>query len=134
MPICWRSFKFFKSIKSFVYKPKLTKDNLSNSANNLSAPCLSFSSSIAIYTTAFLAFPSKHIIIFSACVCVYVCMCVCVRPFTVKTSPVSISWNAREQINDVELKTFLSFAKFLHCYYRVKHLTFLTSHFILFTH
>ena len=78
MSICWRSFKFFKSIKSFVYKLKLTKYNLSKSANNLPTPCLSFNSSIAIYTTAFLAFPSKHIIVFSACVCVCMCACVCV--------------------------------------------------------
>ena len=66
MPIFWRSFKLFKSIKSVIYKLKLTKYNLSNSANNLSTPCLSFSSSIGIYTTAFLAFSLKDIIIFSA--------------------------------------------------------------------
>ena len=34
----------------------------------------------------------------------------------------------------VVLRTFLSYAKSLHHYFRMKHLTFLTSHFILFTH
>ena len=70
------------------------------------------------------------------CVCVSVCVCVCVclRPFTVKTSSVWISWNVREQINNVVLKMFLSSAKSLHHYFKMKHQTFLTSHFILFTH
>ena len=79
MPICGRSFKFFKSIKNFIYKLKLIQYNLSNSANNLSTPYLSFSLSIAIYTTTSLAFPSKDIIIFSACVCVCVYVCVYVH-------------------------------------------------------
>ena len=74
------------------------------------------------------------------CVCASMCVgegeCVCVwlgvRPFTVKASSVWISWTAREEINDVVLKTFLCHAKSLHRYFRMKHLTFLTSHFILF--
>ena len=57
------------------------------------------------------------------------CVCVCVRPFTVKTSSVWINWNAREQINDAVLKTFLSSAKSLHRYFIMKHQTFLTSYF-----
>ena len=73
------------------------------------------------------------------CVCVYVCVCVCarvrvrVRPFTVKASSAWNSWTAREQINDIALETFTFYAKYLHCYFRMKHLTFLTNHFILFT-
>ena len=39
-----------------------------------------------------------------------------------------------EQVNDVIMKTLLSYAKFLHRYFRMKHQTFLTSHFILFKH
>ena len=71
--------------------------------------------------------------------CVYVCVCVCarvrvrVRPFTVKASSAWNSWTAREQINDIALETFTFYAKYLHCYFRMKHLTFLTNHFILFT-
>ena len=68
------------------------------------------------------------------CVCVYVCVCVCVRPFTVKASSLWISWSTKEQINDVVLKTYISYAKPLQRYFRMKHLTFLTSHFSLFTH
>ena len=60
--------------------------------------------------------------------------CVCLRPFTVKASSVWISWDTREQINDVTLKTLISYAKYLHRYFRMQHLTFLTSQFILFTH
>ena len=56
------------------------------------------------------------------------------RPSTVKASSVWIRWHAREQINDVMLKTLISYAKFLHRYFRMQHLTFLTSHFILFAH
>ena len=63
-----------------------------------------------------------------------VCVCVCLRPFTVKALSVWNSWNAREQINDVVLKTFLFSAKSLHLYFRMKHWAFLNSHFILFTH
>ena len=62
------------------------------------------------------------------------CVCVCVRLFTMKASSVWISWNAREQINDVMLKTFFSYAKSLHCYFTMKHQTLLTSLFILLTH
>ena len=71
-----------------------------------------------------------------ACVCVCVCVCgwLCVRPFTVKSSSVWISWTASEQINEVVLKTFVSCAKSLHFYFRIKHLIFLTSNFIMFTH
>ena len=59
---------------------------------------------------------------------------VCVsRPFAVKASSVWNSWNIREQIKDVVLKTFLSSAKSLHRYFRMKHRAFLTSHFNLFT-
>ena len=74
------------------------------------------------------------------CACVCVCVCVCVHaclfvhPFTLKASYVWFSWNAREQINDVVLKTFLSSTKSLRRYFRMKHQAFLTSHFILFTH
>ena len=61
-------------------------------------------------------------------------VCVCLRPFTLKASSVWISWNATEQINDVVLNTFLFSAKSLHRYYSMEHQSFLTSHFILFTH
>ena len=61
------------------------------------------------------------------CVCVRVCVCTS----TVKASSVWIGWTTREQINSVVLKTFISHGKSLHCYCRMKHLTFLTSHFIL---
>ena len=44
---------------------------------------------------------------FTLCMCV----CVCLRPFTVKTSSVCHSWNAREQINDIMLKTLLFSSK-----------------------
>ena len=70
-------------------------------------------------------------------VCVYVCVCVCVCTSVyvlskAKASSVWISWDTREQINDVILKTLISYAKSLHRYFRMQHLTFLTSHFILF--
>ena len=66
----------------------------------------------------------------------YLCVCVfvCVRPFTVKASSVWISWSTREQINDVVLKTFVSYAKSLHRYFRMNLRAFLTSYFILLTH
>ena len=64
----------------------------------------------------------------------WIIVCLCLRPFTVKASSVLRSWNAREQINDIMLKTFLAYAKSLHRYFRMKHQTFLTNHFILFTH
>ena len=37
-------------------------------------------------------------------------VCVCLRPFTMKDSSFWISWNARKQLNDVVLKTFVSYA------------------------
>ena len=43
---------------------------------------------------------------------------VCVRSSTVKASSVWISWETREQINDVMLKTLMSCAKSLHRYVR----------------
>ena len=67
------------------------------------------------------------------CVCLCVCVCVCVRPFTVKASSVWISWITRDPNFDV-LRTLISYAISLHRYVRMKHLTFLTSHFILLTH
>ena len=73
---------------------------------------------------------------------IYLCVCVCVcvrararlRPFTVKASSVWNSWITREQINNVTVKMFISYAKFLHRYFGIQHLTFQTIHFILFTH
>ena len=62
------------------------------------------------------------------------CVCVFLRPFTMKASSVWINWNTREQINKVQLIKFFSYAKSLQHYFRVKHLTFLTNHFILFLH
>ena len=61
-------------------------------------------------------------------------VCVCLRPFTVKVSSVWISWGTREQTNDVILKTLISYAKPFHPNFRMQHLTFLTSHFILLAH
>ena len=57
-----------------------------------------------------------------ACVCV--CVSVCVRPSTVKASSAWFSWDTREQINDVMLKTSISYAKSLHRYFRMQHLHF----------
>ena len=57
------------------------------------------------------------------------CVNVCVRPFIVKASSAWISWNAREQTNDVTLKTFFPMR-----YFRMNQQTFLASHIILFTH
>ena len=73
------------------------------------------------------------------CVCVCVCararVCVvCVRPSTVKALSFWIRWDAREQINGVMLKMVVFYAQSLHDYFRMKHLTFLTSRFILFAH
>ena len=62
-----------------------------------------------------------------------VSVCGCLGPSTVKVSSVQ-GWNSRGQINDVFLKTILSSAKSLHRYFSMKHLAFLTSHFIMFTH
>ena len=72
----------------------------------------------------------------SVCVCVCVCVsvCVCLRPFTVKASSAWISWDTREQIKEIMLKTLISYAKSRHRYFRMLLLTFLTSHFILFAH
>ena len=67
-------------------------------------------------------------------VCVCVCVCVCLRQFTVKASSAWISWGTREQTNDVILKTLISYAKPFHPNFRMQHLTFLTSHFILLAH
>ena len=64
------------------------------------------------------------------CLCVYicvwvcVCVCVCLNSFTVSAwlaSSVWINWNAREQINDGVLETFLSSDKSLHRYFRMRH-------------
>ena len=68
-----------------------------------------------------------HLVHVCVCVCVSVCVCVYIRLFIVKASSVWISWNAREQINDVMLKTFFSYAKSLHRYFRMKHQTFLLA-------
>ena len=87
---------------------------------------------------------TRFIVCVCVCVCVCVgvggwvgvgaCVCVCLRPFTVKASSLWISWNTREQINNVMLKTLIPYAKSIHRYFRMQHQTFLTSHFILFTH
>ena len=74
----------------------------------------------------------KRYVYMSVCVCVCVCVCVsvwvcvCLRPFTANASSVWNSWNFRKQINDVVLKTFLSSAKSLYRYFRMKHWAFLT--------
>ena len=62
------------------------------------------------------------------------CLCVCIRPFTVKASSLWVSWDAREQIIDVMSKRFLSYTISLHRYFILKHLIFLSSNFIRFTH
>ena len=61
------------------------------------------------------------------CACVCVCVCVCVRQSTVKASSLWIREDTMEQINDVMLKTSISYAKSLQRYCRVQYLTFLTS-------
>ena len=68
------------------------------------------------------------------CVCVCACMracvrararaCVCLGPSTVKASSVWISWDAREQINDVVLNTLDSSGGSLYCYFGMQNLTF----------
>ena len=58
------------------------------------------------------------------CVCVCVCKCVCLGPSTVKASSVWISWDAREQINDVVLKTLDSSGGSNYCYFGMQNLTF----------
>ena len=65
------------------------------------------------------------------CMCVCVCVCVCLRPFNAKVSSVWISWNTTKQVNDVMVKTLISYVKSLHCYFKMQHLTFLTNQFIL---
>ena len=52
------------------------------------------------------------------------CVCVCVCVSTVKASSVWISWDTREQINDVVLKTLDSSAGSLHRYFGMQNLTF----------
>ena len=76
----------------------------------------------------------KVITVTNECVCVCVCVCVyvCLRSSTMKASSVW-GWDFRGQINDVVLKTFLSSAKSLHCYFSMKRRAFLTSSFTLFT-
>ena len=64
-------------------------------------------------------------------------MIVRVCPFTSihgEDLSVSINWDTREQINDVMLKTLISYAKSLHLYFRMQHLIFLSTQFILFAH
>ena len=48
--------------------------------------------------------------------------------------PCDLSTSYVNFINDVVWKTFISFAKSLHRYLRMKHVIFLNSHFILLTH
>ena len=62
------------------------------------------------------------------------CVCLCLHQFAAKASSVWNSSDSWEQINDVVLKTVLFSAKSLHRYFRMKHLAFLSSYFILFTH
>ena len=52
-----------------------------------------------------------HFLVLIWCVCVFVCVCLCLRPSTVKALSLWISWDTREQINDVMLKTFISYAE-----------------------
>ena len=52
------------------------------------------------------------------------CVCVCLSLSTVKASSVWISWDTREQINDVVLKTLDSSAGSLHLYFGMQNLTF----------
>ena len=51
-------------------------------------------------------------------------VCVCLRPSTVKASSVWKTETAREQINDVVLKTWDSSAGSLHLYFGMQYLTF----------
>ena len=70
-------------------------------------------------------------------VCAYVRVCVCLSPFTLfYVNFICLDQlDCRKQINDVVLKTLFSYAKYLiHRYFRMKQQTFLTSHFMLFTH
>ena len=52
------------------------------------------------------------------------CVCMCLCPSTMKASSVWISWDTREQINDVVLKTLDSSAGSLHHYFGMQNLTF----------
>ena len=67
-----------------------------------------------------------------------VCVFLFLRPSTVKASSVWISWDTswdtREQINNLMLNKLTSYANFLHRYFRIHHLTFLTSQVVLFAH
>ena len=64
-----------------------------------------------------------------------VCLCMCVFTSIHRgASSVWISWDSREQINDVMLKTLISYAKLIHRYFGMQHLIFLSSHFSLFAH
>ena len=54
------------------------------------------------------------------CVCV-VCVCVCVRTSIHREGFICLdSWNVSKQINDVMLKTWVSFTKFRLRYFRMK--------------
>ena len=67
--------------------------------------------------------------------CVSVCVCVCVFTSIHCEGFICLdSWNLREEIRDVVLKMSLYSVESLHRYFRMKHLAFLTSHLILFTH
>ena len=52
------------------------------------------------------------------------CVCVCLSLSTVKASSVWISWDTREQINDVVLKTLDSSSGSLHRFFGMQSLTF----------
>ena len=52
------------------------------------------------------------------------CVCVCLSLSTVKASSVWISWDTREQINDVVLKTLDSSSGSPHRYFGMQNLTF----------
>ena len=67
-------------------------------------------------------------------VCVCLCVCVCLFMSIHHEGFICLGLESRGQIIDVVLKTFLSFAKFLHRYFSMKHRAFLASRFILFTH
>ena len=48
-----------------------------------------------------------------------VCVCVCLHPSTVKALSVWIRWDTRERINDIMLKTLISYAKALYRYFNI---------------
>ena len=66
--------------------------------------------------------------------CVCVCVCVCVYVHSLWSLICLDQLECRGVINIVIFKIFLSYAKFLHRYFRMKHQALLTSRFILFTH